>query len=141
MPLAIPLRLGEQPFAFASGLNFRVFCSSGLWVSVYFYATEDLGSVAAAVLPLAFWVPCRIPVAELFPALPTATGHVPRPPVAARRQALWRWQQGPDPLHAAQGRGVRITKGCRGRQELLEMHDMSRVINLSMETLEVGWET
>ncbi|CAE7464734.1 MTR1, partial [Symbiodinium microadriaticum] len=106
------IQYGEQPFAFAEALNFRALCTECLWVSLYFYVTEAHGASAGpdmSVLPLAFWVPCRLPAAELLPATaePLAPGMeaVPRPPSQGREVARQRWNSEEDPLHAALQRG------------------------------------
>ncbi|CAJ1377541.1 unnamed protein product [Effrenium voratum] len=156
------LQFGEQPYGFATALNFRALCSTGLWVSIYFYITEAVGSLAPTgpsmtVLPLAFWVPCRIPAAELFPVhrAPLGSGWVPRP---ARGAVLARrWASEEDPLHSAHSgnRGGIYHGSCReslARQvgasvapwasmpplrvvrELLPMHDMSGFAQIGMES-------
>eukprot|EP00434_Breviolum_minutum_P012636 symbB.v1.2.011138.t1/scaffold732.1/size241626/12 len=165
------VQYGEMPFEFASGLNFRMMCSECLWVSIYFYVTEAIGSLlrtgpGMTVLPLAFWVPCRIPAEELFPvrSWPLGPGTVPRPPAPGVQMAEERWQQqqGEDPLFAAvqhhysirnlESRRRSIYHGrCRESllrlvpssyhgavPELLPMHDMSDVMKMGMRsTLEL----
>ncbi|CAE7221144.1 MTR1 [Symbiodinium natans] len=159
------IQYGEQPFAFAEGLNFRAFCSHCLWVSVYFYVTESPGASVGpgmSVLPLAFWVPCRLSASELLPAthepLEQGLALVPRPPARGREMARARWDSEVDPLHdASQKESPRpnIYVGtCRQSlqralavapfaaptpslpwpvRELLPMHDMSDTFQLSFQ--------
>eukprot|EP00929_Paragymnodinium_shiwhaense_P045506 TRINITY_DN23249_c0_g1_i5.p1 TRINITY_DN23249_c0_g1~~TRINITY_DN23249_c0_g1_i5.p1 ORF type:complete len:823 (-),score=163.09 TRINITY_DN23249_c0_g1_i5:13-2481(-) len=61
------IQLGEMPYYFARGVNYRIFCSHCLWVSFYFYATEGVAPSASYLLPLAYWLPCRIPMDAVFP--------------------------------------------------------------------------
>ncbi|CAE8588859.1 unnamed protein product [Polarella glacialis] len=106
------MQYGKKAYGVARGLNFRVFCASCLWLSIYFYSTEAPGGAASAgsgmtVLPLAFWVPCRIPAAELFPvrhtALPGGSDSsegalLPRPPATGSATAMARLASSEDPL-------------------------------------------
>lgn len=163
------IQYGEQPFGFASGLNFRMMCAACLWVSIYFYVLEGIGSFSGGgmtVLPLAFWVPCRIPTDELFPvrSMPLGSGTVPRPPVQGVQLAEERWQKWleSDPLFEAVQHHYSIRDVSSRRRsiyygrcresllrlvpatyrgaipELLPMHDMSAVLEMGMgNTLEV----
>eukprot|EP00933_Yihiella_yeosuensis_P000886 TRINITY_DN10141_c1_g1_i1.p1 TRINITY_DN10141_c1_g1~~TRINITY_DN10141_c1_g1_i1.p1 ORF type:complete len:447 (-),score=52.06 TRINITY_DN10141_c1_g1_i1:117-1358(-) len=78
------------------------------------------------VLPLAFWVPCRIPASELFPvrhAPLNVSGSisevsVPRPPVDGVAAALKRWQDDEDPL-------VQV---IRGRERYLDTSTRRRSV-------------
>jgi len=63
------IQIGEQGYGFANGLNFRTFCATCLWLSLYFYVTEVTATVlgTGSLLPVAFWQPCRLGTSELFP--------------------------------------------------------------------------
>eukprot|EP00928_Gymnodinium_smaydae_P049920 TRINITY_DN3352_c0_g2_i1.p1 TRINITY_DN3352_c0_g2~~TRINITY_DN3352_c0_g2_i1.p1 ORF type:complete len:770 (-),score=145.71 TRINITY_DN3352_c0_g2_i1:487-2721(-) len=77
------LQLGEPAYEFARGLNFRVFCERCLWLSFYFYVTEG-----ESLLPAAFWLPCRVPVAEVFPVRHVSVGSAPEVLVPVPRGPL-----------------------------------------------------
>eukprot|EP00927_Polykrikos_kofoidii_P033560 TRINITY_DN28375_c0_g1_i1.p1 TRINITY_DN28375_c0_g1~~TRINITY_DN28375_c0_g1_i1.p1 ORF type:complete len:841 (-),score=123.56 TRINITY_DN28375_c0_g1_i1:20-2542(-) len=71
------IQIGEPAYHFASGLNFRIFCDRCLWVSIYLYATEFDGA-PATILPLDFWLPCRILALDLFPVREGLLGGMPQ---------------------------------------------------------------
>mmetsp|Transcript_88163 Transcript_88163/g.248054 ORF Transcript_88163/g.248054 Transcript_88163/m.248054 type:complete len:842 (+) Transcript_88163:118-2643(+) len=157
------LQLGELPYSFARGVNYRIFCPFCLWISVYFYVTEATGNspVAASVLPVSFWLPCRLPVKALFPARMAPLGSAPEVQVPYARDppssppTLFAKGEGEDAntiymgkcreslLRAIARRGLDASPAlARSEQiappslppvlpELLPMHDISSVIDAS----------
>jgi len=63
------IQIGEQGYGFARGSNFRTFCASCLWLSLYFYVMEVTNTEPGmgSLIPLAPWQPCRLGTSELFP--------------------------------------------------------------------------
>eukprot|EP00928_Gymnodinium_smaydae_P049919 TRINITY_DN3352_c0_g1_i1.p1 TRINITY_DN3352_c0_g1~~TRINITY_DN3352_c0_g1_i1.p1 ORF type:complete len:846 (-),score=136.66 TRINITY_DN3352_c0_g1_i1:51-2588(-) len=112
------IQVGELAYGFASGLNFRVFCPHCAWVSIYFYVTEAKSSAAGAtsVLPLAFWLPCRLEATELFPVKHERLGRGPE--VSVPLAQSWRRRTLGDVANEAEEEEFGLLRGLNKKKDI-----------------------
>ncbi|CAJ1346597.1 unnamed protein product [Effrenium voratum] len=117
-------QIGEEPYRFSprADVAFRTFCQECVYISLYFYLKEP-----GFVLPLAPWVPCRLPWHRLFPVKRQAGL-----PMAADNSWLRLMQRGPPLLHRCSQSARRVSMEELEEPDLLPDFDISDGVHAEM---------